>query len=695
VVVGTSPITGSCTSGFTLFNNGGVVGCQANASGGAGVVNVISNSIQNLVCDNATDDTAALNALIAGVVAAGSPGTLYFPKICKVSSGEIVFPNTPGTPLRFTGAAVQGNYQGLPLSFGGLNMTFNAPLGKIDARFIGTLEIDHMVLEDTGADCAPFIFTTNTVLKIHETSFIGTASGYSACNTAIIYGGTNPANQSTFLPDAAFAGYGTRVWNNVFSKVSIIGLYQTFANGILFDHNTIDNTNGSGVQTAITAATNANPAVLTITGHGWPATFTANPGVPVVVQLQITGATGSWAPINGGHPATVIDANTVSIPINSTAFGALTGSPKFYSGSMIVFNGGTNIDGGNSIVDNNPIELGTYGYFIDIVKGSFNYISDNILFDFNTISFIRVEAGASSQHTFIHPGYSPSAGAPLVVGPGSTANMQIVDYSGSSQGTQLGFGIGNAGLFLNENVLVSGRMGIGSLDQNSLFNINVQLADPTAQTQALFVTRSVSLTANNAQPMYGANFSINMAASAFNATGVVAGHTNAVSSANTGTVAEADGGIGFVYNTSTGTMTLANGFRSYLQNLNAAGHITTFNGFLADVGPGFNLGVVTNWNGFNCGTPPPSVTTPFCFFEPGTTPNKLGGQLQAAGLISSADPGGTASTNTVSSVSSSTISTGVGSIKMSTANPATNTSWIKAYCGTAVCWIPAFVTNAP
>ena len=66
-----------------------------------------------------------------------------------------------------------------------------------------------------------------------------------------------------------------------------------------------------------------------------------------------------------------------------------------------------------------------------------------------------------------------------------------------------------------------------------------------------------------------------------------------------------------------------------------------------------------------------------------------------AGLYSSADPGGVAATNGLSNANSSTISTGVGSIKMSTANAATNTSWLKAYCGTAVCWIPAFVTNAP
>lgn len=72
-----------------------------------------------------------------------------------------------------------------------------------------------------------------------------------------------------------------------------------------------------------------------------------------------------------------------------------------------------------------------------------------------------------------------------------------------------------------------------------------------------------------------------------------------------------------------------------------------------------------------------------------------GGLIAGAGIQSSADPGGTASTNTMSSVASSTISSGTGTVKMSTANSANNTGWLKFYCGTSVCWVPAWVTNAP
>ncbi len=65
------------------------------------------------------------------------------------------------------------------------------------------------------------------------------------------------------------------------------------------------------------------------------------------------------------------------------------------------------------------------------------------------------------------------------------------------------------------------------------------------------------------------------------------------------------------------------------------------------------------------------------------------------GITVSGDPGGVASSNTLSGINSTTISTGVGVIHMSTANPATNSGWLKCYIGTQVAWIPCWTTNAP
>jgi hypothetical protein len=66
------------------------------------------------------------------------------------------------------------------------------------------------------------------------------------------------------------------------------------------------------------AISNANPAVVTATGHG----FNLHSSPTVV----ITGGTGNWAAFNGTVKATVVNDNSFSIPINTSAFGAVTGT---------------------------------------------------------------------------------------------------------------------------------------------------------------------------------------------------------------------------------------------------------------------------------------------------------------------------------------------------------------------------------
>jgi hypothetical protein len=66
----------------------------------------------------------------------------------------------------------------------------------------------------------------------------------------------------------------------------------------------------------ISAATNANPTVLTSTNHGPSAG----------ASVTILNGTGKWAVINGSWKFTVVDANRFSIPLNSTTFGAATGA---------------------------------------------------------------------------------------------------------------------------------------------------------------------------------------------------------------------------------------------------------------------------------------------------------------------------------------------------------------------------------
>lgn len=69
------------------------------------------------------------------------------------------------------------------------------------------------------------------------------------------------------------------------------------------------------IQSAIS---NASSAVITATGHGIHSKQS-----PLVT---ISGGTGNWAALNGTWKATYVDANSFSVAVNSTSFGAVTGT---------------------------------------------------------------------------------------------------------------------------------------------------------------------------------------------------------------------------------------------------------------------------------------------------------------------------------------------------------------------------------
>jgi hypothetical protein len=86
------------------------------------------------------------------------------------------------------------------------------------------------------------------------------------------------------------------------------------------------NTPRSRIVVAISGVSKANPAVVTSTGHGFPV-VSSSANRP---SITISGATGTgWTGINAAWTATVIDANTFSIPINSVGFGTLAGTVTF------------------------------------------------------------------------------------------------------------------------------------------------------------------------------------------------------------------------------------------------------------------------------------------------------------------------------------------------------------------------------
>lgn len=79
----------------------------------------------------------------------------------------------------------------------------------------------------------------------------------------------------------------------------------------------------AAAQTTITtsAFSNANPGVVTATAHGFHAASSP--------QVTISGGTGNWAAVNGTWRITYVDGNSFSIPVDTTSFGAVSGTLVF------------------------------------------------------------------------------------------------------------------------------------------------------------------------------------------------------------------------------------------------------------------------------------------------------------------------------------------------------------------------------
>lgn len=142
----------------------------------------------------------------------------------------------------------------------------------------------------------------------------------------------------------------------------------------------------STVTITVSAATNANPVSFTATAHG----FDYQAKATILPTVCISGATGNWTPINGCWTATPTDANDFTIPVNSTAFGALTGtlvvttrapltsSPIWainklvYDGSnRLIWSGWATNPGGAGAV--NPVASSTSGEFIWANRATLGY----------------------------------------------------------------------------------------------------------------------------------------------------------------------------------------------------------------------------------------------------------------------------------------------------------------------------------
>lgn len=211
------------------------------------------------VCNDSTDDTAALNSAIAAV--AGSTktgGTVYIPPSasgCKIA-GQVTIPNDGATPpnnkpLRIMGSANGGVVQFFPdngCNAGStLDMTFNAATAKILTLGLGKLEIANICFKDSNTDFTPFLLTTLTVLHFHGNQVYGNTGHFpvGCCSsspptqdgqTGVILGGNGTSTGTGAVTDF-FQGYGTSIDHNQFDYCGQCVLVQNEANSVNIESN--------------------------------------------------------------------------------------------------------------------------------------------------------------------------------------------------------------------------------------------------------------------------------------------------------------------------------------------------------------------------------------------------------------------------------------------------------------------------
>lgn len=183
---------------------------------------------------------------------------------------------------------------------------------------------------------------------------------------------------------------------------------------------------------ALASATNANPVRLTfVTAHGVPN------GNPVV----LSGGTGAWAAINGSFTATVISPLILTIAVNSTGFGAVTGAivsagvPKRYvdqpSWDASIDNHVTwkgDVNGGGFKITNVVIQPGSAGF------SGLGVLSFPTIVDGGEASLTFALSGASVGDT-VAPGWPATLEVGLTgmmfVSATDTIQVRLQNFSGA------------------------------------------------------------------------------------------------------------------------------------------------------------------------------------------------------------------------------------------------------------------------
>jgi hypothetical protein len=425
--------------------------------------------------DGVTDDTAAVNAANSAINTAGG-GTLVFPVGTCLITGHIVFPNSSFVGLvnpysrqssvRWKGLSPDirnGQQQGPDAISAGtrLEMTYNgAGVAKIETYGLGHVELDHITFSDQSGGSLPFFYSTGTTPSIHDSTFSGYANKNGIANDqdAIILGGSTETTNTLNDPAAPFQGYDALIHDNFFAHIRRALFLRVYVAATDFHGNFISHSCGSNLTASVSAATNATTTVLTSTAHHLQIGA-------VYARLTFAGFTGNWAPLNGIHASTtVVDANTISVSVDSSTFGALTGTPVFYNGAAVELSVPSGM-GQDNMLYANRIEMLAYAFGFKLNNSSFNHLWANDLEDAHlgtTIAVVSYENSATYNQMI-----------------GTAIDLAVQNEDATSLGTNTY--IDSVAGFHTPNAVTSGNL-IGTNTNGSQGTVVAQITTPATST---------------------------------------------------------------------------------------------------------------------------------------------------------------------------------------------------------------------
>jgi Pectate lyase superfamily protein len=217
------------------------------------------------VGDGTTDDTAAFNAALNAVVA-NHGGTIYVPPSPTpyILDPDWTMPNDGAPngaafanqyPIKIQGAVTRqsqanGTETNTYDTTSGSMIEFKAAAtnGDIVTLGQGNLEISGVTFITT--TCSPFIWDTQTTLRIYDNQFVGSGETPTSCNDAIVLGGTS-TTAGALSPTLNFGGFGTIIRGNTFKGIRRMVLAQTYADDWFLEKNTYSNTSGNSSYCAV------------------------------------------------------------------------------------------------------------------------------------------------------------------------------------------------------------------------------------------------------------------------------------------------------------------------------------------------------------------------------------------------------------------------------------------------------------